>query len=168
MKKILLPAVLITATLLLSCERKDTFRLSGDLSYPWLRLSSFYGQADSVYQFYKSRRAEMTTQQLIDEDSAGNSYLLMLEKYDLLKSPYIFVQNEKGGLVTVFLTRNMYQQFKKFDYQTLIENNRKVSVKFSVSKLSEGVYFCEEIHQVNLVEGKTLPEEGRFRIENYL
>ena len=145
----------------------ESYRLTGDLCFPWLRLSSFYNQPDSVFQYYRERRSTITTEQLIAEDSAGASYLLMLENNNLLTSPYVFVRTSNGSIVTVFMKMADYDSFKEYDYSQLRASNKKVQMKLTVKVLTEGVYLCEEVHRVDLIPGETTPEPGRFNIENY-
>lgn len=161
-------AALLIVIGLISCEpQKETYRLTGDLYFPWLRIASFYGQPDSIYQFYQQRRQTMSEAQLLEEDSAGNGYLLMLERNKLLTSPFVYVKDQHGSVLTVFVDAKSYEAIKQHDYQSLVENKNKVQLKLSVSELTDGVYLAEEVHQISLTSGQTYPVEGEFRIESY-
>ena len=150
-----------------ACTKQESVQITGDLYFPWLKLGNFYGQPDSVYQYYKGRREKLGFDSLKKEDPQGVAFMQMLEDNELLFEPYIYLQLGKDKNVICFMDSTLYEQFTHIDYHSLRAEKMKIRIRASAKKISPLAYIVEEIRRVDKVPGETLLVEKKFRIENY-
>lgn len=150
-----------------SCESEKTEQLTGELYFPWLKMGNYYGQPDSVYQYYQTMRDSITLEELRKDDPSGAEYMIMLEENDLLLAPYVYLHIGGDQNALLFMDSSQYELFKTFDYSRLREQEQKITVKATVKKLKPLMYHLRKLHRTDRVSGETLPEETKYRIENY-
>ncbi len=162
------PSILLLATCLMGCEcNRASTNISGDLYYSWLKLGSFYGHPDSLIDRYQAERDSLGWEAMVEQDSAGASYIKMLEENDLLTSPFIYLKKENGHVVTLFLSHRDYTGFTRFTYQSLIDEGKKVRLEVKADSLWQKIYICRGVISVELLAGQTLQRPGKFKIEDY-
>ncbi|GEM_PF-1483464 len=160
--------IFIFAIFLLSCQsKKETINIHGDLYYSWLRIGSFYGYPDSLYNKFVKERDSLGYEVLFQEDSGFVKILKILDDNDLLKNPMIHVKLDNNEVVWIYLDTLDYKQFTKFDHKKLVDNNQKVRIEAKTIHLYDNLYRCEELISVNKIEGVTLQKQKKFKIENY-
>ncbi|MFY0697036.1 MAG: hypothetical protein JXR11_04240 [Balneola sp.] len=153
----------------LGCQTKpeEKSNLEGDLYYPWLKLGSFYEQPDSLYQNYTELRDSLGIEELRKQDSTVTSHIELLEKHDLVKSPFIYLKTDSDSTFIVYMTPEEYEQISKYTYQDLIDNNEKIRLKLITEPFSDKLQVCKKIVSIEKVDGVTLQRQRKFKIEEY-
>lgn len=140
---------------------KEKSNLEGDLYYNWLKFGSFYEQPDGFYQKYIELRDSIGIEELIKQDSMSVSHIELLEKHDLVKSPFIYLKTDSDSTFIVYMTPEDYQPITKYTYKNLIENEQKVRLKLITEKLTSKLQFCKEVISIEKVDGETLQKQTK-------
>jgi len=164
MKK-LLPTILI---LIFGCDtRPKTDTLTGDLYFSFFRLGNYYNQPDSVVNQSKLYFDTVTIEKL----NTGEKRLLrqyrILKQKNLLYRPFIYLRVKDDSVVTLYLDTLDYDQIKIYRRQKLQDDNKKVKIEATVTMIDSGLYNCEKLIRVDLVDGETLQRQKKFKIEDY-
>ena len=167
MKKriIILGSILIA----LGCQTKpeELPNLEGDLYYSWLKIGNFYQQPDSLYQNYIELRDSVGIEELRKQDSSGTYYIELLEKNDLVKSPYIYLKTDSDSTFIVYMNPKDYQPITEYKYQDLIDEKQKVRLKLITQRLTEKFQICKKVVLIERVDGETFQRQKKFKIEEY-
>ena len=149
---------------LFSCSQtKDKNLYVGDLRFTDVRFwGSLYNLPDSTIKGIKST---LDTVDINNEtlNSNGISQLLLnLKEQNLLYKPYIDLQqNDSETLVCMFLDSVDYEQFRKYKWKDLQDENKKVMVWAKTNKIIQSgqvtFLYCTDLVDVKVVEGETFP-----------
>ncbi len=148
-------------------DNPNTRLVTGDLYYTWLRFGSFYGQPDSVFHAYEEGGDIGWYSELYKSDSIGAAYVQMLDKQNLLQSPFIYLRTDQDSTCLIFLEESDYRQFTKFNYRELTENEQKVRIEAIVEPIWDRTFLCHTLNSVELTDGITLQKQRKFKIEDY-
>ena len=80
------------------------------------------------------------------------------KKEKLLKNPYLNLRKDNGEIVTVYLDKIKYDKLKKYDYNKLISENKKIRIKAEVTELKFDtlkIYKVDGKISVEKLDGKT-------------
>lgn len=158
---------LLTTVLLVGCNSAPTTssegNLEGDLFFSWLKMGSFYGHPDSFYTNYLENREQV----LINANPEIKAIHSILEKHELLKSPFVNLRIDSTQVIAVYLNEEDYKQFTRFSYAELIANEQKVYVSLKAQKIGNHMYLSEKVYSVKTVSGQTLAKQTKFMIEDY-
>ena len=162
---IILSLVLIVC----SCQNKpeEKSNLEGDLYYTWLKLGSFYDQPDSLYHNYLDLRDSLGIEELRKQDAIGTSHIQLLEKHDLVKSPFIYIKTDSDSTFIIYMTPKDYKPITEYTYQNLIDNKQKVRLKLITEQLTDKLQICKKVISIEKIEGETLQKQKKFKIEEY-
>jgi len=159
----------VILVLILGCNSptsNDT--LTGDLYFSPFRVGGYYNQPDSVVKQYEDYLNNLSA-----EENAGLSKKKVLQRVKLLKEknllyhPFVYLRTKKDSIITLYLDTADYNQIKIYKRQKLRDENKKVRIQASVSKIDSGMYHCRKLKRIDLVDGETLLEEKKFKIEDY-
>ena len=166
-KKLIL--ILCSILILFGCQNRpnENPNLEGDLYYTWLKLGSFYAQPDSLYLNYIELRDSLGIEELRKQDSTGTSQIELLEKHNLVNSPFIYLKTDFDSIFIVYMTPQDYQPITKYTYQNLIDNKQKIRLKLITDRLSDKLKICKKVISIEKIEGETLQKEEKFKIEEY-
>jgi hypothetical protein len=70
-------------------------------------------------------------------------------------------------VVTLYLDTLDYDRIKIYKRQKLQDDNKKVKIEATVTMIDSGLYNCEKLKRVDLVDGETLQRQKKFKIEDY-
>ncbi len=152
---------------LMACQSNEKVdeTIEGDLYYNWLKLGSFYGQPDSVYQQYE--KLMHTADSAAYNGTIEVSHIEFLKKHNLLKSPFIYLKTNVDSICLVYMTYQDYKPITTFKYRDLIKTNKKVRLKLIVNKLSPRHFRCKKVEKIEKMDGQTFQKPRKFRIEDY-
>ncbi|MGB0428947.1 MAG: hypothetical protein ACPGLV_00640 [Bacteroidia bacterium] len=150
--------VLSIMLVLSACKNKSqqTPNLEGDLYYKWLKLGSFYNVPDSFYQKY-----------LEYKDTKGTPYIEILEKHNLVKSPFIYLKTDADSIFIVYMEPDDYEPITEYNYQDLIDDKQKIRLKLKTYRISDKQQVCQKVISIEKINGETLLKEKKFKIEDY-
>lgn len=160
-------AIIIIAFFIGCKPESQSTKITGDLYYTWLKLGSFYGQPDSMLTQYLQLKDSIGYEGLMKEDSIGTKYIRVLEENNLLTSPFIYLRTDEGKTILLYLDKDDYKKFIKFNYQDLIDKKQKVRIVAEADSLWNKMFLCKSLISVRLIEGKTLQQQKKFKIEEY-
>lgn len=151
------------------CQNKseDKPNLEGDLYYTWLKLGSFYQQPDSLYNGYIELRERLGIEELRKQDSTGTSHIELLEKHDLVNSPFIYLKTDSDSTFIVYMNPEDYQPITNFTHQKLIDTKKKIRLKLVTQRLNEKMWICKKVISMEKIDGETLQKQKKFKIEEY-
>ncbi len=155
--------------LLFGCESRPdkTPNLEGDLYYTAFRLGSFYDQPDSLYNHYIKLKDSLGMGQLKKEDPVLMTKIELLEKRELIKSPYIYLKTDSDSTFIVYMSKEDYEPITQYTHQDLIDNHQKIRLKLDTEKLTDKLLLCKSVISIKLVDGETQQRGGKFLIEDY-
>ena len=91
----------------------------------------------------------------------------MLKDNNLLDSPWIGLRVNKDSVITLYLSKKDYQQFKNYSYEQLIASKEKVRISAEVDHIMERYFLCTKLLSVEKIEGDTFIKSRKFKIEDY-
>ena len=163
--KRLLPTILV---LIFGCNnqsKKDTLR--GDLYFSVFRLGNYYYQPDSLVKQFETYFDTLT----LDKASSGDKILLRqyraLKQKNLLYRPFVYLKVKDDSVVTLYLDTLDYNRIKIFKRQKLQNDKKKVVIEASVTIIDSGLFNCNNLKRVEVVDGETLQRQKKFKIEDY-
>ena len=167
MKKLLL--ITCTVWMFSSCQNSpgEQPTLEGDLYYAAMNFGSFYGLPESVYQGYADLRDSVGLEALKKDQSQITRHMASLEKYGLVKSPYIYLKTDADSTFIIYMTPEDYQPITQFTYQDLIENQQKVRLQLITEPLEDNMLRCKKVISIEKMAGETFAKQRQFKIEDY-
>ena len=151
----------LTLTILfffISCQTDKTTTIEGDLYFKLIKFPSFHEASDSLIQKIETDIKNVNENKMDKQNKITNDYLKFLSKEKLLKNPYVSLRKDNGEIVTVYLDKINYDQLKKYDYNKLISENKKVRIKAEVTELKFDtlkIYKVDGKISVEKLDGKT-------------
>ena len=94
-------------------------------------------------------------------------YIELLEKNDLVKSPYIYLKTDSDSTFIVYMNPKDYQPITEYKYQDLIDEKQKVRLKLITQRLTEKFQICKKVVLIERVDGETFQRQKKFKIEEY-
>jgi len=167
MKNFTLIFILILIVVACQNQAKEKPNLEGDLYYTPFSLGSFYGWPDSVYQNYLALRDSVGIEALRKEDTLMISNIELLEKHQLIKSPFIYVKTDTDAVFTVYMTPEDYQPITEFTYQDLIDQQQKVRLKLITEPFIGQFQICKKVISIEKIDGETLQKQKKFKLKDY-
>jgi len=167
MKNLIIIVGLILIVFGCQTKPKEKPNLEGDLYYTWLKLGSFYQQPDSLYQIYSQLRDSLGIEELRNQDSTGTFHIELLEKHDLIKSPFIYLKTDSDSIFIVYMTQEEYEPITEYTYQDLIDNKQKIRLKLITEQLTDKLQICKKVISIEKIDGETLQKQKKFKIEEY-
>jgi hypothetical protein len=167
MKKLIL--IVSCILFFFGCQNKvdEKSNLEGDLYYTWLKLGSFYQQPDSYYNRYIELRDSIGIEVLRIQDSVGTAHIELLEKHELLKSPFIYLKTDSDSIIIVYMKPVDYQPITKFTHENLRDTKKKIRLKFITERLTDKLHICKQVISIEQVNGETLQRGKKFKLEEY-
>ena len=163
--KRLLPTILI---LILGCNSEPkTDTLTGDLYFSFFRLGSYYNQADSVVKFYETYFDTVTFEKVNSADKRLIKQYRLLKEKNLLYRPFVNLKIQDDSVVTLYLDTLDYNRIKVYKRQKLQDDNKKVKIQAAVTMIDNGLFNCEKLKSIDLVDGETLQRQKKFKIDDY-
>jgi hypothetical protein len=163
--KRLLPTILILIFGCNSGPKTDT--LTGDLYFSFFRLGNYYNQSDSVIKKFETYFDTLT----IETANSGDKRLIkqyrLLKEKNLLYRPFVYLKVQDDSVITLYLDTLDYNQVKIYKRQKLQDDKKKVRIEASVTMIDTGLFNCEKLKRVDLVDGETLQRQKKFKIEDY-
>jgi hypothetical protein len=163
--------ILISFFILFSCKtEKEEQLIKGDLFFSAFRIGSYYNLDDSMRLVIEN---VVDTTDLATADSARRQLITAynkLKEEGLLYKPFVDLKMDDTTFVKLYLDSVDYDQIKKFKRTQLREEGKKVVVKARTRKIIDidvSLLYCTDLVAVELVDGETLPERSKFKIEDY-
>ena len=145
--------------------------IEGFLHYSTFRVGSFYDVQDSIYKKYTQLRDSVGIDSVFTGQEKLTLAVKILEKHDLLKSPYVYLKTDSDFLFIVYMTPEDYAPITKFTYLDLKKNNQKVRLKFVTENLGLNLVLCKKVISIEKLMNDTLSgnaiRRNKFKIEDY-
>jgi hypothetical protein len=93
-------------------------------------------------------------------------YRLLKEK-NLLYRPFVYLKTQDYSVVTLYLDTLDYNRIKIYKRQKLQDDNKKLKIEADVTMIDSGLFNCENLKRIDLVDGATLQRQRKFKIEDY-
>ena len=119
----------------ISCQTDKTKTIEGDLYFKLIKFPSFHEASDSLIKKIETDIKNLNEDKMDKQNKIINDYLKFLSKEKLLKNPYLNLRKDNGEIVTVYLDKINYDKLKKYDYNKLISENKKIRIKAEVTEL---------------------------------
>lgn len=138
--------------------------IEGDLYFSFIRIGSLYNlpnitndQLDSIFNS-------------IPRTNADNNFYekyKILSKENLLNSPFIELKLDNDSVITLYLNKNDYDKIKINKVKDLQANFKKIRVKANCRYLGFNLYKCENFIEMKKIDGQTLINSRKLKIEDY-
>jgi hypothetical protein len=160
----LFPVILI---LIAACGKSHEETLTGDLYFSLFRIGSFYNLSDSAVNelkvYFDSSKLETA-----DEEQRGLfSQYKKLKEEKLLYHPFVNLLMETDSVVTLYLDMSDYDKLKKYKRKELQDEGKKIKIVADVKRLNDKLFYCVDLKSVDKVEGKTLLQSRKWKIDDY-
>jgi hypothetical protein len=163
--KRLIPTILI---LFIACDNESkTETLTGDLDFRFFRFGNFYNQPDSLVKQSIAYFDTLTTENANSNEKKLLRQYRVLKQKNLLYRPYVYLRVQDDSVVLLYLDTLDYDRIKIYKRQRLQDENKKVTIEASVTMIDSGLFNCEKLKRVDLVDGETLQRQKKFKIEDY-
>jgi len=167
--KVLLGLGLILVT---SCGTvNDDNIVTGDLYFSFFRIGTYYNLPDSII---KKMDDDLNAVNLDSANNKADSSLVRLvldyrklKDEGLIYKPLVDIRVNDDLIVKLVLDSADYDKIKAHKYQDLIDNNKKLKIKARTRKTGLGFYYCTDLLEIKLVDGKTLPQDNKLKIQDY-
>lgn len=163
--------VLVWAVVFVACTSKDEKDLLvGDLYFSDLRFGNFYNLSDSMMDRIEH---SIDTMNVAKADSADKKFYdayNILKNRGLLYKPFVDIKVKEDSMVKLYLDSADYDRIKIFKWRELLDDEKKVVIKAKtayVDNFPVTLLYCKELVDVSLIDGKTLPQRSKFKIEDY-
>lgn len=132
----------------------ELITLEGELYFEYIGLGSLYGAHDTTIQSF------MLNIENIDLDESETNlfitdYYNTLNTNGLIKSPHFKIMVDSTRVIHVFTNEKQYRKIKNYSHWKLEKKNKKVLLKLKGELLGDYIYKCDEILDLNKVEGNT-------------
>jgi len=163
--KTLIPTILI---LLVACENKPkTDTLTGDLFFTPFKLGSYYNQPDSLVKGFEIYFDTLKTETADSDQKKWLKQYKILKEKDFLFRPFIYLRVKDDSVVTLYLDTLDYDRIKIYKRKKLQDDNKKVKIEARVTMIDSGLFNCEKLKRIDIVDGETLQRQRKFKIEDY-
>src|SRR6185369_11051816 len=141
--KRLLPAILV---LIFGCSNQaNTDTLTGDLYFSPFKVGNYYNQPDSVVKQYENYFDALKIENANSSEKKVLKQLKILKEKKLLYRPYVYLKTSGDTVITLYLDTLDYDQIKIYKRQKLQDENKKVRIEASVTKIDSGLYNCKKL-----------------------
>ncbi len=109
----------------------------------------------------------------VNLDSSDNALVELVKDYQKLKDeglifkPVVDIMVNDELTIKLVLDSADYDKIKKYKHKDLIDTNKKVRIKAKTRKTGLNFYYCTDLLEVNLVNGQTLPNDNKLKIQDY-
>jgi hypothetical protein len=163
--KIFIPTILL---LIVACENKPkTDTLTGDLYFRFFNFGNFYNQPDSLIKQSIAYFDTLTTENANASEKKLLRQYRVLKQKNLLYRPYVYLRVQDDSVVLLYLDTLDYDKIKIYKRQRLQDENKKIRIEASVTMIDSGLFNCQKLKRVDLVDGETLQRPKKFKIEDY-
>ena len=162
--------ILLTFSLpTISCRQdsQDNSIIEGDLFFRPFRYGSFYNQPDSLIKAFV---AYADTAKIDNASSADKELLTtynLLKKEHRLFSPFVELRVNDSSIIKLYLDSVDYDRIKIFKRQQLQAENKKIRVKAQCKEIANGLSICKKLISVDKINGLTMQQEKKMRIDDY-
>lgn len=155
-----------------SCGTTNNDNLvTGDLYFSFFRIGTYYNLPDSIIEKVED---DLNAVNLETANNSSDSALIelvldyrKLKDEGLIYKPVVDIRVDDDLIVKLVLDSTDYDKIKAYKYQDLIDNNKKVRIKARTRRTGLGFYYCTELLELKLVDGKTLPQDNKLKIQDY-
>ena len=152
MKRITL---LLAVIVLLSCNNK-TGNIKGDLYFKLIDFPSFYETSTTNFTTFKKVIDSIKNKKSISKEEQNLvDYYYKLEKFNLLKTPFIKIKTKENNIKKIFLNPKEYEKVRDFTWGDLTNKKKKVSLELKIIELDSSIYYSDEITSLKVVDGIT-------------
>ncbi len=160
---------LTLAVMTISCRQiqNDKKIIEGDLFFSAFRYGSFYNEPDSLIKKFV---AYTDTVRL---DSLTSLEKEILETYHILKnenrlfSPFVEIKINDTSFIKLYLDSVDYDKIKIYKRQELQASNKKIRIKAETRKLNNQLSICTKLIFIDKLDGVTLQQQKKFKIDDY-
>ena len=139
----------------ISCQEKEYTH--ADLSFKLINMGSFYGADEAEIQIFEKLFDSIKKDpDAGKEDKKLCDFFSRLKKNGLYTSPYIHLQIGPDSSLLVYLNETEYEKVKEYKADELLERMKKVSLELDIEKRDEGIYFVNQIINVQETDGQTI------------
>lgn len=148
MKKIIL---IFSITFLISCNsKKETIK--GDLYFKLVNIISSEGMSDQEVEQLKQTLHNLEND---TEEKELFTYFKKLDDQKLLGLPHIMLKESDGEPKQIFISKKEYEKIKKFTFDYLKTNHKKVTLELEL-KSRDGIFYSDNIIDIKESDGETL------------
>lgn len=150
-----------------TCYGQKTSLIKGDLYFGLWRYGSLYNQPKKMV------RSVLKYMDTVDRSKCGIDDSILIHRYDLLKekellySPYVQIIQDDDAVIYLYLKQEDYDQIKTFKREDLVNRTKRVSISAEYELIDKGFVLCTKLTSVDELEGKTLPRQSKFALEDY-
>jgi len=148
-------------------KREGNKIVEGDLYYSWLHIGSFHNEPDSIIEKVKLY-ADTVNRKLVDSDNLKLLAMYdILKKEDLLSKPFIDLRLDTDSIIKIYFTTDDYDKIKIYKRQDLVDTKKKIRIKVQVRDLGFGMALSIKLLSVIKIDGRTQPQDNKWKIEDY-
>lgn len=154
--------------LVASCGTTNNDNLvTGDLYFSFFRIGTYYNLPDSTI---RKMEADLSA---VNLDSADNALVELVKDYQKLKDegliykPVVDIMVNDELTIKLLLDSVDYDKIKIYKHKDLVDTGKKVRVKAKTRKTGLNFYYCTDLLEVTLVNGQTLPNDNKLKIQDY-
>jgi hypothetical protein len=152
--------IIVFLTLLIACASNKYSVVEGDLYFKLIDFYKIYDAPDSIIS--KIEREYPLIPVNLDTVKENDRKFYEIVKYGiknkLLRTPYIWIETNKGNKVMLFMDKEIFRQFERLKCFDLREQKKKVHILVKVQDISFkylNAYKVNELVKAETVNGET-------------
>lgn len=155
-KKTYAPIIGLVVLLWACGEEERNQIIEADLTFQSISYASEYNASDEQFaEMLQYMDSVLTNSKEDTEEVKLLRYFSKLKKYGLLRKPYKFLHLKPDSVIIVHLSEEEYEKIKEFKYSDLDDAGEKVILKLEIEEFEKGIYYSNNILDVNKVKGKS-------------
>lgn len=148
--------IIICAIVIFSCQN-NTKKVKADLSFRSISFASAYGADNTEFKRLLNDIDSVTKidSKKLNEHGELLKFYKKLNKHDLLRSPYVFLNFGNDSIMTLYLSENEYSKVKDIKHIDLFKANKKVVLELEIEKKESNIYYSDNIITISKIDGKS-------------
>ncbi len=138
--------------------------IEGDLYFGFFRFGNFYNLPDSTI---KKLDSILNSAPRTNEDKVLFVKYKILKKENLLHSPFVELKLDNDSIIILYLNNTDYGRIKIHKIKDLQDNLKKIRLKVNCKNLGYNLFKCENILEMKKINGQTLINSRKLKIEDY-
>lgn len=150
--------ILTILALITGCRTGNKMTVEGDLYFKLVDFPTFFDAPDSVLTKFETSIKTVNKDTLTEQDKKIYNLLQFMSDKELLRKPFIRLRQDNGEIIMLFLNAIDYGKIKDYNYNDLVQDNKKIRIKAEVSELkydSLTVYETLKLISIDKIDGKT-------------
>ncbi len=148
-------------------NHSDKNIVEGDLYFSAFRYGSFYNQPDSLIKAFETYADTTNSDSLSNFDKQLLQTYYLLKKENRLYSPFVELRINDSSIIKLYLDTIDYNKIKIYTRKDLQDNKKKIRIKVESKDLANGLLICTKLISIDKLNGVTMQQEKKFKIDDY-